>query len=81
MGVEYSTFEELIRNSDVLTIHVPLNAGTEGMIGREEIDAMKDGAVIINTARGKIVNEDALAARARDYTVIVSACTDCVNMN
>ena len=61
LGVEYSTFEELIRDSDVLTIHVPLNAETEGRIGREEIDAMKDGAVIINTARGKIVNEDALA--------------------
>ena len=56
------TLRELLNTSDVVSIHVHLNEKTEGMIGAKEIGKMKPTAVIINTARGKIVNEKALLA-------------------
>ena len=54
-------FEELLRCSDVLSIHVPLIDGTRGLIGRNALAKMKPQAILINTARGGIVDEDALA--------------------
>jgi lactate dehydrogenase-like 2-hydroxyacid dehydrogenase len=59
-GVEYVGFHELFSRSDILSIHVPLTPDTVGMIGRNEIDLMKDGAILINTARGAVVEEQAL---------------------
>lgn len=56
----YVSFDELLRRSDILSIHVPLTAATRHIINREAIAKMVDGAVIINTARGGIVDEDAL---------------------
>ncbi|KAL8943339.1 MAG: hypothetical protein Q9211_001016 [Gyalolechia sp. 1 TL-2023] len=56
----YVGFEELLRTSDVISIHLPLNDITKGLIGREQFAMMKDGVVIINTARGKIIHEGAL---------------------
>lgn len=53
-------FDELIEASDVLSIHVPLTQATKGLIGAETIARMKTGAVIINAARGGIVDEAAL---------------------
>ena len=60
MGAKYVSFEELLQTSDVVSVHLPLNAGTRGLIGRNEFAMMKDGVVLVNTARGSIVNEDAL---------------------
>lgn len=56
----YVSFEELLRTSDVISIHLPLNDATRGLIGRKEFRKMKDGVVIVNTARGKIIDEEAL---------------------
>ncbi|KAL8951467.1 MAG: hypothetical protein Q9222_002568 [Ikaeria aurantiellina] len=56
----YVSFEELLRTSDVISIHLPLNDSTRGLIGRRELDMMKHGVVIVNTARGKIMDEEAL---------------------
>lgn len=53
---------ELLQKSDILTIHVPLREDTHHMIGRKEIDAMKPGAILINTARGGVVDTGALIA-------------------
>ena len=50
----------LLSTSDIVSIHTPLNAQTENMISHAEFDAMKDGAFLVNTARGAIVNEEAL---------------------
>jgi len=61
LGLEYSSFEDILMSSDVLSINVPLTDETRGMIGAEEIALMKKGAVLINTARGGIVDEQALA--------------------
>ncbi|MCD6503464.1 MAG: hydroxyacid dehydrogenase [Euryarchaeota archaeon] len=56
-----STLEELLKNSDIVSIHVPLTPETRGLIGEKEIKMMKKGAILINTARGGIVDEKALA--------------------
>ncbi|MGQ9459854.1 MAG: NAD(P)-dependent oxidoreductase [Candidatus Bathyarchaeaceae archaeon] len=54
------TLDELLRTSDFITIHVPLTKETRHMIGRDEISKMKNGAYLINTARGGIIDEEAL---------------------
>lgn len=59
-GVRYVSLSALLWESDVLTIHVPLTGKTRHMIGREQIRAMKQGAYLINTARGGIVDTGAL---------------------
>ena len=56
-----STLEEVISGSDFVSLHVPLNEHTKHMVGAEQIDAMKQGAYIINTARGGLVDETAVA--------------------
>ena len=60
VGAKYVTFEKLLRTSDIISIHLPLNDGTRRMIGKDEINMMKDDVVIVNTARGPILDEDAL---------------------
>lgn len=57
----YVPLEELIRTSDVISLHVPLTEQTHHMLGEKEIAAMKDGAIIINTARGGLIDDHALA--------------------
>ena len=52
--------EYLILNSDFVSIHIPLNDDTENLISRERIDLLRDGAVLINTSRGEVVDEGAL---------------------
>ena len=54
--------EELLSNSDVITLHVPETPQTQNMIGAEELAMMKEGAILINASRGTVVDIDALAA-------------------
>ncbi|MCX6378082.1 MAG: phosphoglycerate dehydrogenase, partial [Armatimonadetes bacterium] len=61
IGAELVTLDTLLERSDFITIHVPLNNATRGMIGSAQIARMKDGVRIINCARGGIVDEVALA--------------------
>lgn len=58
-------FSEVVGRADVLSLHVPLNEETRGMIGREEFESMKPSAVLINCARGGVVDEAALADALR----------------
>ena len=56
----YSPLDELLQTSDFVTLHCPLNAQTRGLLDRSHIGMMKPGAILINTARGGIVDEQAL---------------------
>ncbi|KAG4259783.1 hypothetical protein FPRO03_12433 [Fusarium proliferatum] len=60
-GAKYVSFEKLISESDIISIHVPLNSATRHLIGAQEISKMKDGVIIVNTARGAVIDENALA--------------------
>jgi glyoxylate reductase len=59
-GLTYVPLEQLLRESDFISLHSPLNAETRHQIGAREIKMMKNTAYIINTARGPIIDEDAL---------------------
>jgi D-3-phosphoglycerate dehydrogenase len=60
LGVRFVGFEELLRTSDVVSLHVRLTDQSRGLIGRRELALMKPGALLINTARGPIVDTAAL---------------------
>ena len=60
-GVRYVSLEELLAQADVVSLHVPLTDETRGMIGAEELALMKKTAVLVNTARGPVVDTKALA--------------------
>ncbi|MCI4357597.1 MAG: NAD-dependent formate dehydrogenase [Thermoplasmata archaeon] len=60
LGIRYAPLDDLLRRCDVITIHCPLTPETDGLFGRERLAAMKRGAYIVNTARGKIVDTQAL---------------------
>ena len=66
-GIRYVSLDELLENSDYITLHCPLNEQTKHMINKDTIAKMKSSAVIINTGRGALINEadlcDALAAK------------------
>jgi glyoxylate reductase len=59
-GAKYVSFEELMKTSDVLSLNCSLRKETEGIIGRKEFALMKEGVVLVNTARGKLIDEQAL---------------------
>jgi glyoxylate reductase len=60
MGIEYRGLEELLRESDFVSIHTPLTAQTRHLIDRERLALMRPTAILINTARGPVVDEQAL---------------------
>ena len=60
IGMKYVDLQTLLRESDVITLHVPLTPETEGLIGKSDIDLMKEGCVLINTSQGKVIDEKAL---------------------
>jgi len=62
LGVRFVLFDELLRTSDIVTLHVPLDDSTRHLIGRRELGLMKPTAILINTCRGPVVDEDALHA-------------------
>ncbi|MBK5262004.1 MAG: phosphoglycerate dehydrogenase [Peptostreptococcaceae bacterium] len=59
-GAEYTTFDDLLKRSDYISIHTPLTPETESMFGTAQFKLMKKNAIIVNTARGGIINEDDL---------------------
>lgn len=60
LGVEYLPLDQFCSSVDILSVHVPLNPKTRGLVSTPEITAMPKGAIVINTARGGIVDEQAL---------------------
>ncbi|MBC6447411.1 NAD(P)-dependent oxidoreductase [Actinokineospora xionganensis] len=60
-GVEFCSFDTVVEESDILSVHLPLTPATRGLIGAAELARMRPGAMLINTSRGGIIDEDALA--------------------
>jgi glyoxylate reductase len=56
----YRELDELLREADIVSVHTPLTSQTRGLISRERLALLRDGATLVNTARGAIVDEDAL---------------------
>jgi len=71
-GVQFTPFDEVIARSDVISLHMPLTAGTRNVIGMPQLRRMKRNAILINTARGGLVDEAALI-QALDEGLIAGA--------
>jgi len=69
LGADYVEMEDLLERSDFVSLHVPLNEETNGMIGWHELEVMKDSAYLINTARGEVVDEEALIEALRSKKI------------
>jgi D-isomer specific 2-hydroxyacid dehydrogenase NAD-binding len=61
MGVKYVDLDTLLKESDIVSLHIPNNNQTKGFLGKDELDKMKDNAILINCARGSVVDNDYLA--------------------
>jgi len=72
IGLKYVDLHTLLKESDFISLHVTLTSETEGLIGKKEIEAMKKGAVMINTSQGKVIDEKALvdALRSRKISFV-----------
>ena len=66
LGVAYVTLEGLMRDSDIISLHVPLNDETKYLIGKEMLSLCKPTAILVNTARGNVVDMEALADSLRN---------------
>lgn len=64
-GIEFTTLETILRESDVLSVHVALTAQTRNLLDARALELMKSGTMLVNTARGEIVDENALLAALR----------------
>ncbi len=73
IGVELVDFNDCLKKADYLTLHLPKNKETAGLIGAKEIEMMKDGVRIINVARGGIIKDDALIAALKSGKVAGAA--------
>ncbi|PUA38705.1 glycerate dehydrogenase [Paenibacillus elgii] len=79
-GVEAADIREVMRRSDVVSLHVPFHARTKGMITSELLSSMKRTALFINTSRGGLVDEDALFALLRDGKIAGAGLDDLVQV-
>ncbi|WP_315114332.1 2-hydroxyacid dehydrogenase [uncultured Clostridium sp.] len=66
LDIKQTTLDEVLSQSDVVSIHVPLNENTKGLISKEKISLMKESSILINTARGPIIDNEALAEALRE---------------
>ena len=68
------TLEELLRQSDIVSLHCPLTSETKGMIGEKELSLMKKTSILINTARGAVIDSSALAKALNQGKIAGAAC-------
>lgn len=73
LGVKLVSHDEIYKNCDIITVHTPLNDETRDMIGPREFGLMKSGVIILNVARGGIVNEQALLDNIKSGKVVGGA--------
>ena len=77
LKIKYVELDELLKTSDIISMHLPLNKYTKNYIDKEKISLMKDTAVIINTSRGGIINEKDLIEALKDNRIL-GAGLDCI---
>ena len=68
--VKLVSLDTVLNESDIISLHCPLNASTKGLIGKDEIAKMKDTAILINTARGAVVDSEALAEALNEGKIL-----------
>jgi len=73
LGVKYADFETLLSQSDFVTLHTPLNEHTRHLIGAAQLRRMKRSAILINTARGPLVDPEALYQALKDGIIAYAA--------
>ena len=73
LGLEYRTLQELLKKADFVTLHIPLTDETRHLIAAKELKAMKQTAILINTARGPIVDEKALVEALQEKQIAAAA--------
>jgi glyoxylate reductase len=72
LHAEYRDMYDLLRESDFVSLHTPLTPETRGLIGKKELECMKPSAVLINTARGDVVDQQALYEALRDRRIFAA---------
>jgi D-3-phosphoglycerate dehydrogenase len=65
LGARSSNLDELLRTSDIISIHVPLNKETKQLIGRKELAKLRDSVILVNTSRGSVIDQEALVESLR----------------
>jgi D-3-phosphoglycerate dehydrogenase len=60
LKVKYKTIEEILKESDIISLHLPLTESTRNLIGKEQFNMIKPNSILINTARGPVIDEEAL---------------------
>ncbi len=73
LGLEYAAFPDLLAGSDFISLHTPLTAETRGLMGAAEFAAMKPSAILVNTSRGGVVDQDALIEALRSRAIAGAA--------
>ena len=69
LGIELLTLDEVLERADAITIHLPKTPETKGLIGKDQLAKVKPGVLIVNAARGGLIDEDALAEAVREGRV------------
>lgn len=69
LGLEYVSLDELLQQSDIVSLHIPMNDETKNTLSREKLELMKPSAILINAARGPIIDNEALADFLNDEKI------------
>jgi glyoxylate reductase len=69
LGIEYRPLDDLLRESDFVSIHTPLTPDTHHLINAEKLKIMKPSAILVNTARGAVIDEEALVVALKDHWI------------
>jgi glyoxylate reductase len=73
LGIEYASLDDLLRQSDFVTLHLNLTSQNRGLIGSRELSLMKSTAILINTARGPVVDTEALTLALKENRIAHAA--------
>jgi len=73
LGISWMDLDELLRRSDIISLHLPGTADTHHIIGERELGLMKEGVIIVNTARGRVIDEEAMTVALKSGKIRAAA--------